>query len=134
MIPSQVSIFVATSPVDMRRALDGLAEQARAGLGKDPESGALFVFRNAKRNRLKILWYDRTGYCLLYKRLDRGYFRLPEAFAEGTTAVVVDARELAAILEGVQLPRSKLTPRQIGREARTKVLQKRAAMSMHVPA
>ena len=49
MIPSQVSIFVATSPVDMRRALDGLAEQARAGLGKDPESGALFVFatRNA---------------------------------------------------------------------------------------
>jgi transposase len=134
MIPSQVSIFVATSPVDMRRALDGLAEQARAGLGKDPESGALFVFRNAKRNRLKILWYDKTGYCLLYKRLDRGHFRLPEAFAEGTTAVVVDARELGAILEGVQLPRSKLTPRQIGREARIKVLQKRAAMSMHAPA
>jgi hypothetical protein len=48
--------------------------------------------------------------------------------------VVVDARELGAILEGVQLPRSKLTPRQIGREARIKVLQKRAAMSMHAPA
>lgn len=66
MIPAQVPIFVATAAADMRRGFDGLAAAAREVLGEDPQSGALFLFLNRRRDRLKILWYDRTGFCLLY--------------------------------------------------------------------
>ena len=66
MIPVQVPIFVATATADMRRGFDGLAAAAREVLGEDPQSGALFLSLNRRRDRLKILWYDRTGFCLLY--------------------------------------------------------------------
>lgn len=66
MIPAQVPIFVATAAADMRRGFDGLAAAAREVLGEDPQSGALFLFLNRRRDRLKILWYDCTGFCLLY--------------------------------------------------------------------
>ncbi len=100
MIPAGVRIFAAAAPVDMRRGFIGLAEAAREQLGHDPQSGVLLVFANKRRDRLKLLWHDRTGFCLLYKALDRGFFRLPEA-APGATSVSVDPAEMAAILEGV---------------------------------
>ncbi|MGC3996926.1 MAG: IS66 family insertion sequence element accessory protein TnpB [Anaeromyxobacter sp.] len=100
MIPAGVRIFAATAPVDMRRGFVGLAEAARDGLGHDPAGGALFVFFNKRRDKLKLLWHDRTGWCLLYKGLDRGFFRIPDA-APGQKAITIDGRELAAILEGV---------------------------------
>ena len=74
MIPDSVRIFVCTQPQDMRRAFDGLALAAREVLGVDPLGGAMFVFTNRRTNRLKVLWWDGNGFCLLYKRLHRALF------------------------------------------------------------
>ena len=94
MIPSAVRIFVCLQPQDMRRSFDGLALAAREHLGEDPQSGALFVFVNKRANRLKVLWFDHNGYCLLYKRLHKARFALPDR-------EMIDARMLAEILRGV---------------------------------
>ncbi len=133
MIPAGVKIWAAATPVDMRRGFVGLAEAAREQLSQDPGSGALFLFTNKRRDRLKLLWHDRTGYCLLYKCLDRGFFRIPEA-APGAASVVIDPAEMAAILEGVQLPASKATPREIARRARISVLRQGSTDSNHAGA
>ena len=77
MIPAKVAIYAAVTHVDLRRSFDGLSAAARDVLGGDPRGGALFLFFNRGRDRVKILWYDRSGFCLLYKRLDRGTFRFP---------------------------------------------------------
>jgi transposase len=107
----------------MRRGVVGLAELAREQLSLDPGSGALLVFTNKRRDRLKLLWHDRSGLCLLYKVLDRrGFFRIPDA-APDAASVAIDAAEMAAILEGVLLPPSKATPREIARRARNSVLR-----------
>jgi transposase len=99
-------IYCATTPVDLRRSFDGLAASAKEALGKDPRSGALFLFVNKAGNRLKALWWDRTGYCLLYKRLERGVFRFPSAMRPGDTSVTIEAAEFAKILEGIDLSRA----------------------------
>ena len=79
MISTKMPIYCATSPVDLRRSFDGLAAATKETIGKDPRSGALFLFVNKAGNRLKAIWWDRTGYCLLYKRLEKGVFRFPSA-------------------------------------------------------
>jgi transposase len=122
VIPVGVKIWAAASPVDMRRGFLGLAETAREQLSQDPGSGALFIFANKRRDRLKLLWHDRTGFCLLYKVLDLGFFRIPEA-APGAASVAIDSAEMAAILEGVQLPASRATPRKIAHQARDAALR-----------
>ena len=97
MIPGSVRIFVCAEPQDMRRSFDGLALAAREVLGEDPESGALFCFTNKRRNRLKVLWFDRNGYCLLYKRLNQARFLMPD---ERT----IDGVALAKLLRGIANP------------------------------
>jgi transposase len=85
----------------MRRGFDRLAQTAREQLGHDPQrGGALFVFANRRATRLKILWFERNGYCMLYKRLHRARFELPAA-AAGSASVHVDAPSLAKLLAGV---------------------------------
>ena len=74
-----VQVWVATTPVDMRKSFDGLAEVVRSFLKEDPLSGNLFVFRNRGGQRVKILWWDRDGLAIYYKRLERGEFRFPRA-------------------------------------------------------
>ena len=103
MIPSSVRIFVCPEPQDMRRSFDGLALAVREKLGEDPESGALFCFCNKRKNRLKVLWLDRNGYCLLYKRLHRARFVMPEARS-------IDATTLAWLLRGVPTERRRRRP------------------------
>jgi transposase len=105
MIPSSVRIFVCTQPQDMRRSFDGLALAVRELLGEDPQSGALFCFVNKRANRLKLLWWDRNGYCLLYKRLHRYLFRVPRA-GDGSS-VQIDGRELGELLGGVAVARKR---------------------------
>ena len=107
MIPARTQIFVALEAVDMRRSFDGLAAVARDALGGDPQSGALFLFFGRARDRLKLLWWDRTGFCLLYKRLERGGFRIPGPLHAGDRSVTITAAELARILEGIDLPTKK---------------------------
>lgn len=116
MISAGVRIWAAATPVDMRRKFIGLADAAREQLSQDPGSGALFVFTNKRRDKLKLLWHDRTDFCLLYMSLDRGFSRISEA-PPGAASVVIDPAEMAVILVGVQLSAAKATPRKIARDA-----------------
>jgi len=107
MLPASTRIWVCLTPLDMRKSFDGMAVAVREILGKDPESDGLFVFCNKRGNRLKAMWWDRTGYALMYKRLEWGFFRIPEALAANATSVHVDVKELSRILEGIGLPPKK---------------------------
>lgn len=103
MIPSGVEIFVALEPIDLRFSFDRLSGIAQEQIGYDPRSGALFVFYSRRRDALKILFFDGSGMCQFYKRLDRGTFKLPEAPAEGARYVEVDDMTLAAVLDGIDV-------------------------------
>ncbi len=76
-LPSSLRIFVCLHPADMRRSFDGLARMAHDVVREDPSSGHLFVFRNRRGDRVKVLYWDRDGYALWYKRLEAGVFRFP---------------------------------------------------------
>lgn len=104
-LPSSVRVYVALDPVDMRKGHHGLAAVVRDQLQLDPLSGHLVLFTNRRGNLMKLLWFDRTGLAILYKRLERGTFQLPRV-APGTSRVQVDAAQLAMILEGIDLERS----------------------------
>jgi transposase len=99
-LPPSVQIFVCVTPVDFRRGFDGLSAIVREWLGQDPLSGHLFVFRNRRADRIKILYWDRDGFWLWYKRLERGTFRFPRVDAP---SLEVEAADLALLLEGVDI-------------------------------
>jgi transposase len=98
--PPAVRIWLGTSPVDLRRSFDGLAEQVRATLGHDPFSGHVFVFRNKRSDRVKLLYWDEDGFVIVYKRLEEGTFRWPAVAAE-QASVTLRAAELAMLLDGI---------------------------------
>jgi len=101
-LPPSVRIFLCTQPTDMRHSFDGLAALTREVLKQDILSGHLFVIFNGRRDRTKILYWDRSGLALWAKRLERGVFTLPMAHEP---SVVLSAAELALILEGLDLNR-----------------------------
>jgi transposase len=93
-----VQVWVATAPVDLRKGFDTLAEHVRTFLGHDPLCGHLFVFRNRSGQRLKILWWDRNGLALYYKRLEQGTFQFPWSDQK---SISVDSTQLMRLLEGL---------------------------------
>lgn len=101
-LPPTVRVFFATEPTDMRRSFDGLAALVQARLARDPLDGHLYVFVNRRRDTLRVLFFDRSGWCILAKRLEVGTFELPRP-APGSERVEVDAMDLALILEGIDL-------------------------------
>jgi transposase len=98
-LPPSVRIYVATGASDLRRSIDGLRALVREQFGEDPFSGHLFLFRNRRGDRLKILVWDRSGFWVLYKRLEKGTFAWPEVKAGAT--VEVSAAELMMLLGGL---------------------------------
>jgi len=100
--PQSVRIYAALDPVDMRKSHHSLAAIVREQLELDPLSGHLVLFTNKRGNLLKILFFDRTGLALLYKRLEQGTFQLPEV-EDGDASVEIDPGQLAMILEGIDL-------------------------------
>jgi len=101
VIPTGVRIFLCTEPVDMRHGFDRMTQTARERVGQDPqEGGSLFVFANRRATRLKILWFERNGMCVLYKRLHRAFFELPAA-STGTRSIHINGEALAKLLGGV---------------------------------
>lgn len=133
MIPSNLRIMLATAPIDMRRSFDGLARLVVETLGEDPRaSSSLFVFVNHKRDRLKVLWRDKTGWCLLYKRLDENVVALPERVPNGATSVVVDARALGRLLDGVTPVRGE-TLRDVAKKSRAAALSMMHEVSTSTP-
>lgn len=115
MIPSGVQIFVALEPIDLRYSFDRLSGIAQEQVGYDARGGALFVFYSRRRDALKILFFDGSGMCQFYKRLDRGTFRLPEAGAEGARHVEIDDATLEALLDGVSVETPPESPKKRSR-------------------
>jgi transposase len=101
-LPPTVRVFIGLDPIDMRRSFDALAAQVSARLARDPLDGHLYCFVNRARTMMKVLFFDRSGYCILYKRLEVGTFTLPKAPAEGK-GVELSPAELGLILEGIDL-------------------------------
>jgi transposase len=99
-----IQVWVATSPVDMRKSFDSLAEVVRAFLGHDPLCGSMFVFRNRSAERVKILWWDRDGLAIYYKRLEKGTFQFP-ASAAGAKSLAISSAELVKLLSGRAIER-----------------------------
>lgn len=123
MIPTQVRIFVCSEPVDMRCGFGRLAQLARERVGEEPQSGALFVFAGKRALRLKVLWFDQNGYCLLYRRFHGAVCRLP---IDGSRACVqIDGAQLAAVLRGHAAARKKNS-----RSAKRRLTQDRSEISM----
>ena len=118
-LPPSVRIFVGVSPVDMRRSFDGLSAIVREVLLQNPLSGHLFVFRNKRGDRLKILFWDRSGYLLIYKRLERGTFQLPLDTPHRDTHIEMEAAELSLMLEGIDLNGARRRPRWDPKPTRT---------------
>lgn len=109
MIPSGVEIYVALEPIDMRLSFDRLAGLAKEQIGYDSRSGALFVFFGRRRDALKVLFFDGTGMCIFYKRLDRGRFQIPEAAHADVRHVEVDDATLEALLDGINVEQATAT-------------------------
>lgn len=100
LLPTDVRIYVLGQPADLRRSFDGLAAMTRDLIKQDPLSGHLFVFANRDADRVKILFFDRTGFVLWYKRLESAAFHFPTS-ASG--AIEVDVAKLALLLDGIKL-------------------------------
>jgi len=97
-LPPSVRIFVCVTPVDMRRSFDSLAELVRQYFKEDPLSGHLFVFRNREEDKIKVLYWDRDGYAIFYKRLEEGTFALPKDIGAG---VEVNATDFTMLMNGL---------------------------------
>jgi len=100
-----VRIYIATGATDLRRSIDGLSALVRERLAVDPLSGHLFLFRNRRGDRLKVLAWDRSGFWVLYKRLERGTFAWP--IEDGAGSVEMRSGDLALLLAGVELARTR---------------------------
>lgn len=116
-------VLLCTLPTDMRRSFDSLAGMVREHLGHDPLAGDLFVFRSKRGDRVKLLYFEPDGFCLWYKRLEQGTFKLPaaadaavaaglrRAHKAGDHGLEIDADDLALLLEGIDLASIKRAPR-----------------------
>lgn len=98
-----VKAYVCGEPVDMRKSIDGLSQLVSPLLGANALSGAVFVFLSRRREKVKLLWWDRHGFWLAYKRLERGRFPRPDELAERGLSLA----ELMAYLEGIDLTRTR---------------------------
>ena len=103
-IPQSVRIFIGSTPIDMRKSIDGLMAIVQEELREDAYSGHLFVFVSRRCDRVKILTWDKGGFVLLYKRLERGQFKLPH-MDPSSMAVEIDATQLAMLLDGIDFGR-----------------------------
>jgi transposase len=107
--PPGARMFVATARVDGRKGIDGLSALVRSQFAEDPLSGTMYVFFSRRADRVRVLYFDRDGYVLVTKRLEKGTYRLPWRAEQGR--VVIEAAELLLVLEGIEL-------REAGRRAR----------------
>jgi transposase len=101
MLPSAVRIFLCTRPTDLRKSFDGLTGLVQQCFGQDPLTGHLFLFLNRRRDRLKILYFDRDGLAIWYKRLEVGSFQMPQPV--GSDSVELQPAQLAMLLSGIDL-------------------------------
>lgn len=105
-----LKVFVAVQAADLRKSFAGLYAMTANILKERPESGGLFVFTNQRRNRVKILYWDGTGFWVMTKRLERGTFSWPTAVGETDGKLLLRPEALALLLDGVDLRHGSLRP------------------------
>lgn len=103
MIPRGVDIYLGTEPIDLRWGFDRLCGIVSERIGRRPRSGAVFVFFGRRRHAMKVLYFDGTGLCIFYKRLDAGTFKLPLSHDGRSRTVVLTERELEDLFGGLDL-------------------------------
>jgi transposase len=104
LIPLQTKVYLALGSTDMRKAINGLSILVENELEMDPFCGHLFAFCNRRRNIVKILYWDRNGFCLWHKRLEKHYFKWPYFPDE---VMEIDHRSLGWLLEGLDVAQMK---------------------------
>ena len=103
-VSSQTRIFLAREPVDMRKSFHGLIGLTESVLAQDPLSGHLFVFINRRRDRIKLLYWGGTGFCIWYQQLEEGGYQLPDAAtADEGKGIEITSAQLSLILNGIDL-------------------------------
>jgi transposase len=111
-LPSSVRVFLCLQPTDMRRSFDGLSMMIQEVIGESPFSGHLFVFCNRRQDRVKVMYWDRDGYAIWYKRLEKGTYRFPCSASDALRAEIrVD--EFLVLLEGIDLSTVKRSKRYV---------------------
>lgn len=107
-----VRIYLARDPVDMRKSFHGLVGLTESVLKQDPLAGHLFVFVNRRRDRIKLLYWGGTGFCIWYQQLEKGTYQLPDAAtADEQEGIEITALQLSLILEGIDLSTVRQRPR-----------------------
>lgn len=107
MQPNNLKILLCTAPTDMRKSINGLCFLVDCELGENPSCGTVYVFRNRVKDKLKILYWDGNGFCLLYKRLEKGRFKIPRE----AHSFSISPDELRWLLQGIdfkKLPKPKV--------------------------
>ena len=103
-LPPQVRVFLYRLPTDMRKSFNGLVALTESALKQDPLSGSFFVFLNRRRDRIKILYWGQTGFCIWYQQLQKGTYQLPAAdVLEELETIEVTRSQLSLILDGIDL-------------------------------
>jgi len=102
--PANTKVYLAAGVTDMRKAINGLSMLVEGQLELDPFSGHLFVFCNRRRNMIKVLYWDRNGFCLWHKRLEKECFRWPESWDQ---VLELDQRQLNWLLEGLEIQQGR---------------------------
>jgi transposase len=103
-LPAQIRVFLYRSPTDMRKSFHGLVALVESAVKQDPLSGSLFVFLNRQRDRIKILYWGQTGFCICYQQLQQGTYQLPNAKSlEEQETMEVTRAQLSLILDGIDL-------------------------------
>lgn len=111
-LAAQVRVFLYRRPTDMRKSFHGLVALTESELKQDPLSGSLFVFLNRRRDRIKILYWGQTGFCIWYQQLEKGTYQVPrqETLDEQDTLEVTRS-QLSLILDGIDLSSARQRPR-----------------------
>jgi transposase len=111
LLPRAVRVYFATAPASLRKSFEGLSNEVRAVLGRDPLSGHVFVFLNRRRTQVKLLLWTRGGFTIVHKRLERGTFAFPAKVTGGATSVQLDVHELGMLLEGIDVAQAHVSRR-----------------------
>lgn len=111
LLSRAVRIYVATQPVNLRKSFDGLSNEVRSVLARDPLSGHVFVFLNRRKTMVKLMVWTRGGFTIVHKRLERGTFSFPKRVTPNATHVEIDEHELSMLLEGIEVVKAKVSRR-----------------------
>lgn len=111
LLPESVRVYVATYPVNLRKSFDGLCNEVRCVLGRDPLSGHVYIFVNRTKTQVKLLVWTRGGFTIVHKRLEKGRFSFTKDVHSGDKSVQIDVHELSMLLEGLEQKKGRSSAR-----------------------